>query len=581
MTCSQAVRTLIAAALFCLSSPLLAVIALVPVVSSGLSSPIFVGHAGDGSKRLFIEEQGGVIKVLQPGASTPSVFLDIRSKVLFGGERGLLGLAFHPGYKTNGRFFVYYTRGGDGAVVIAEYGVSAAPNVSGTAEKVLLTIPHPTNSNHNGGMLAFGPDGYLYIGVGDGGSGNDPPNNAQNINTLLGKILRIDVDVPDPGRGNLYSSPADNPYFGATTGRDEIYSIGWRNPWRFSFDRVAPHAQWVGDVGQGAREEVNTPIVKGGNYGWRVYEGTTCSGNDTVLCNPANYIFPIFDYPHDNGRCSITGGYVYRGTEGALPPGTYVYGDYCTGEIFAWDGVNQSLLLDTTMNISSFGEDDLGELYVVALGGSVSKIVSATPCTFGIDPGSRSVGAGGGTGSIAVTAGAGCAWAAVADAPWLHVTSGETGTASGSVSYTVDAGAAGSARSDTITIAGKTLRINQGDAFLNIDASTSAPKYDALTDGLLVFRYLSRLTGPSLTGGALGNTAVRTDPAAIQAYFDAIRRGLDIDGNGMVDPATDGVLLLRYLFEVRGAALIAGAVDPSGTRTTAADIEAYIQSLMQ
>ncbi|MBK9607175.1 MAG: PQQ-dependent sugar dehydrogenase [Betaproteobacteria bacterium] len=375
----RAVRSLAITALLFLSSSLHAATALVPVVPSGLSSPVFAGHAGDGSNRLFIVEQRGVIKVLQPGASAPSVFLDIRSRVAFSGERGLLGLAFHPGYPVNGRFFVFYTRAGDGALVIARYGVSAAPDVASAAEAVLLTIPHPNNANHNGGMLAFGPDGYLHIGVGDGGAGNDPPNNAQNIETLLGKILRIDVDRPDPGRGTPYSAPADNPYFGPQAGRDEIFSLGWRNPWRFSFDRAAPHAQWVADVGQGAREEVNTPIVNGGNYGWRVYEGTACTGIDTALCNPASYLPPVFDYTHGSGRCSITGGYVYRGAQGALPPGTYVYGDYCTGEIFAWDGAAQTRLLDTGMNISSFGEDEQGELYVVDLGGTVSRIVSTTP----------------------------------------------------------------------------------------------------------------------------------------------------------------------------------------------------------
>ena len=255
--------------------------------------------------------------------------------------------------------------------------MSGNPNVANTGETTLLTIAHPTNANHNGGMLAFGPDGYLYIGVGDGGSANDPPNNAQNIDALLGKILRIDVDHPDPIAGTPYSSPGDNPYVGKL-GRDEIFSIGWRNPWRFSFDRTT-HQQWVADVGQGAREEVDTPIVKGGNYGWRVYEGSACSGNDPASCNPANYVFPLFDYPHTGGRCSITGGYVYRGAQGTLPPGTYVYGDYCSGEILAWDGSTQTVLADTTMNIASFGEDEQGELYVVNLGGTLSKIVSTSP----------------------------------------------------------------------------------------------------------------------------------------------------------------------------------------------------------
>ena len=230
------------------------------------------------------------------------------------------------------------------------------------------------NTNHNGGMLAFGPDGYLYVGVGDGGGGNDVPNNAQNLDLLLGKILRIDVSVP-----LTYSSPPTNPFHGATPGRDEIFAYGMRNPWRFSFDRVTG-AQWVADVGQGAREEVDTPIVSGGNYGWRVFEGSACTNNDPALCaSPQNYVFPVFDYLHTGGRCSITGGYVYRGAQGAVPVGTYLYGDYCSGEILMWDGTAQSVLLDTLQNISSFGEDEEGELYVVNLGGTVSRSYRQRP----------------------------------------------------------------------------------------------------------------------------------------------------------------------------------------------------------
>ncbi len=451
------------AAVFLALTPLhLAAIQLDPVVTTGLSSPLFVGHAGDGSNRLFIEEQGGIIRVLQPGSSTPTVFLDIHTKVVAGGERGLLGLAFHPQYAANGRFFVYYTRSGDGTLVIAEYKVSANPNVADPTEAVLLTIPHPTNTNHNGGMLAFGPDGYLYIGVGDGGSGNDPPSNAQNINVLLGKILRIDVNPPE-GSGVLFILPPTNPFYGSTPGADEIFAFGMRNPWRFSFDRGTGQ-QWVADVGQGTREEVDTPIVNGGNYGWRVYEGSVCTNNDPGLCNAANYIFPIFDYTHSGGRCSITGGYVYRGSQGALPAGTYVYGDYCSGEIFAWDGSTQSILLDTTMNISSFGEDEAGELYVVNLGGTVSKIVSASPCTLSISPTSQSFGSGGGTGSVTVTAGTGCAWTAVSNASWIHVTSGSSGSGNGSVGYSVDANGSSSPRTGTMTIAGQTFTVNQSGA---------------------------------------------------------------------------------------------------------------------
>jgi glucose/arabinose dehydrogenase len=275
-------RVAIAATLLGLSSPALAAVQLVPVVSSGISSPTFVGNAGDGSNRLFIVEQAGIIRVLQPGSSTPTVFLDIRTKVVAGGEQGLLGLAFHPLYETNGRFFVFYTRAGDGTLVIAEYKVSTGNrDIADPTEKAVLTIPHPTNTNHNGGMMAFGPDGYLYVGVGDGGSGNDPPNNAQNVEMLLGKILRIDINPPE-GSGLPYQSPSTNPFYGATSGRDEIFALGLRNPWRFSFDRITGQ-QWVGDVGQGAREEVDTPIVNGGNYGWRVFEGSVCNAVRTPI----------------------------------------------------------------------------------------------------------------------------------------------------------------------------------------------------------------------------------------------------------------------------------------------------------
>ena len=397
-----------------LAAPWAAAVELTPVLS-GLSSPVLATHAGDGSRRLFVVEQVGRIRVLQPGATTPTTFLDISTRLLAGGERGLLGLAFHPQYTANGRFFVFYTRIGDGALTIAEYRASADPNVAGTAETVLLTIPHPGQSNHNGGMLAFGPDGFLYIGTGDGGSGNDPPNNAQNIEVLLGKVLRIDVDHPDTVAGTPYSSPADNPFVGRA-GRDEIFSLGWRNPWRFSFDRLTGQA-WVADVGQSAREEVNSPLVKGGNHGWRVYEGTQCTGLDPVLCVPANYIAPVFEYAHAAGRCSITGGYVYRGSQGALPPGTYVFADYCTGEIFSWNGATQTLLLDTALNVSGFGEDEAGEIYVVGLGGTVSRLAPPVVCSYAITPRRAAYAAAGGSGSVAVTAPAGCGWTATSNVP--------------------------------------------------------------------------------------------------------------------------------------------------------------------
>jgi glucose/arabinose dehydrogenase len=356
-----------------------AAIQLQPVLT-GLSSPLYVTHARDGSNRLFIVEQGGRILVLPPGANAPSAFLDITAKVLSGGERGLLGLAFHPAYATNRRFFVNYTRQPDGATVIAEYRASASdPNVADTTETILLTIAQPF-ANHNGGMIEFGPqDGFLYVGMGDGGSVNDPDNRAQNINDLLGKMLRIDVNS---GGGSMpYGIPAGNPFVGATPGRDEIFALGFRNPFRFSFDRVTG-LLYAGDVGQASREEVDI-VTPGDNYGWRVFEGTLCTNNDPGLCNPANFTPPITEYDHSLGRCSITGGYVYRGTRDTLPTGTYVFGDFCSGEIFQLfpptSGGASTVLLDTGLAISSFGEDESGEIYVVGLGGTVDRIVAGTP----------------------------------------------------------------------------------------------------------------------------------------------------------------------------------------------------------
>jgi glucose/arabinose dehydrogenase len=368
------------------TDPVVANHRLVPVLSN-FASPLFLTNARDGSNRLFVVEQGGRIWLFHPETGALTVFLDITSKVISGGERGLLGLAFHPDYATNRRFFVHYTRQSDGAIVIAEYRASAAnPDVAGAAEILLLIVDHPLG-NHNGGMLAFGPDGFLYIGLGDGGGANDPDNRAQNINDLLGKILRIDVDTPNPPAAQ-YSSPADNPFFGATVpGRDEIFAVGLRNPFRFSFDRDSGELV-VGDVGQNAREEVDIVTLRG-NYGWRVFEGTSCTGIDQLQCAAPGFIGPIFEYEHIGGRCSITGGYAYRGTRGTFPLGTYVFADFCTGEIFALraaaSGAPLTLLFDTDLSISSFGEDEAGEIYVVGLGGTVHQIQAGAEPTNGND----------------------------------------------------------------------------------------------------------------------------------------------------------------------------------------------------
>ncbi|HSE36655.1 MAG TPA: C25 family cysteine peptidase [Blastocatellia bacterium] len=376
-------------------------IQLEAVVTTGLSSPVYVTSARDGTNRLFIVEQPGTIKVRQPNG-TITTFLDITSRVFFAGgndERGLLGLAFHPQYETNRRFFVHYTRDDSPSSsltnVIAEYHASAMnPNevekdgMGNPIETEILAMPQPF-TNHNGGMIEFGPDGLLYIAKGDGGSGNDPGNRAQNINELLGKILRINIDIPAPPLA--YSSPATNPFCcgdppGGPDGRDEIYAYGMRNPWRVSFDRGGTNQLYAGDVGQAAWEEIDI-ITLGGNYGWRVFEGMHCTGNDPDICtsmsacNINGYTCPIAEYSSGgNPRCSITGGYVYRGTQSSLPLGTYVYADYCTGEIFQYPPPNGQpnpyLLLDTALFIASFGEDEAGEIYVVGRGGTIHRIAA-------------------------------------------------------------------------------------------------------------------------------------------------------------------------------------------------------------
>jgi glucose/arabinose dehydrogenase len=438
-------------------------IVLEPVLT-GLQAPVFVTHAGDGSGRLFIVEQGGSILVLQPGATTPALFLGIGDRVVAGGEQGLLGLAFHPDYATNGRFFVDYTRLADGATVIAEYHVSAAdPNAADRTETVLLSIPQPY-ANHNGGMLAFGPDRDLYIGMGDGGSENDPGNRAQNVDELLGKILRIDVDSPASAT-QLYSSPADNPFAGATAGRDEIYALGLRNPWRFSFDRQTGQLL-AGDVGQSAREEVDV-IVRGGNYGWREFEGTLCTGNDPPPCDPTGFIPPITEYGHTGGRCAITGGYVYRGGSGALPPGSYLFGDYCSGEIFLLQGdfvpgSGFSVIASPGFPISSFGEDEQGELYVVDYGGAVLRVAAPSPCsTMTIAPLSLSFPSAGGSGTVNVMAPEACEWTATTLDPWIGITSGASGSGNGTVLYDVAPGTGTRPRTGTVHIASQVHTVKQ------------------------------------------------------------------------------------------------------------------------
>jgi glucose/arabinose dehydrogenase len=380
MRMQHCVRGFVAVLSLCLSPLLDAAIQLTPVVS-GLSSPVFAANAGDGTNRLFIVEQAGVVRVLQPGASTPTTFLDIQAKVVAGGEQGLLGLAFHPEYSANGRFFVYYTRIGDGTLVIAEYQVSNDPDVAGTGEIVLLTIPHPTNRNHNGGMLAFGPDRHLYIGVGDGGAGNDPPGNAQNIDVLLGKILRIDVDGT-PDDGSAYRIPDDNPFLEMADARPEIWFTGLRNPWRMRFDGATGDL-WIGDVGQGAWEEIDVARAgEGGlNFGWNRLEGFECF-EPRSGCNETGFTPPVAAYGHDFG-CAVIGGVVVRDPDQPLLDGGYVFSDSCSGILWVLDAGDTdrqepTIVAESNRSISSIELDEDGTVLATDRGsGELVRILAA------------------------------------------------------------------------------------------------------------------------------------------------------------------------------------------------------------
>ena len=351
-------------------------------VADGYWNPVYLTHAGD--SRLFVVERAGRIYIIENGAKLPTPFLDIRSKVNdSSSERGLLSMAFHPDYATNGRFYVYYTFGSDGDVMISSFNVSADPNVANAAsESTVITIDQPY-WNHNGGQLKFGPDGYLYVGLGDGGGQGDPEGQSQDWNTLLGSMLRLDVDC---GLQSLcdaaepYDIPPTNPYVDISTARDEGYYIGLRNPWRFSFDRENGDI-YIADVGQGNWEELNwleAGTTGGTNFGWNVFEGTSCF---TDPCsNPDAYVMPVVEYDHSQG-CSITGGYVYRGAVHVALKGIYLYADFCQGHIWAAannDGQWQTQrVMQGAFNVSSFGEDVDGELYVLDYSGSVYKVVGA------------------------------------------------------------------------------------------------------------------------------------------------------------------------------------------------------------
>lgn len=351
-------------------------------VTTGLSAPVFVTHAGDDSGRLFVIEQAGRIRIIDAGGSllaTP--YLNIVGPVLSGGERGLLGLAFHPDYAVDGaegedKFYVYYTGDqGGGDTFVSEFLANGVNTADPSSERVLMQIDQPF-SNHNGGWIGFGPDGYLYISTGDGGSGGDPGNRAANLNQMLGKMLRIDVDTQDVGL--QYGIPASNPWAAAGDGgRDEIYHYGLRNAWRCSFDRDNGD-MWIADVGQNAWEEVNHNVGNQGGlfYGWRCREGLHQYSSGS--CGVTGWTDPQYEYNHSDG-CSITGGYLYRGCElGEAFQGLYLFADYCTGAVWSLDpdnGYSRSTEFTPGFGITSFGEDQDGELYFTR-GSGVYKIVN-------------------------------------------------------------------------------------------------------------------------------------------------------------------------------------------------------------
>jgi glucose/arabinose dehydrogenase len=345
------------------------------LVASGFSGPVFLTHAGD--SRLFVVEQDGRIKIIGGGT-----FLDITGLTSKGGERGLLGLAFHPNYASNGLFYVNYTRKSDGDTVIAEFKRSTTdPNKANPASKRILMIINQPQPNHNGGWMGF-KGSYLYIATGDGGGGGDQGNRAQNLDKLLGKILRINPLDPDGSGPKKYSIPSDNPFVGIA-GKDQVWSYGLRNPWRCSFDRATDDL-WCGDVGQEVYEEVNhVPTGRGVNFGWRLLEGkhyynwpghtsgTLCSGDCKTL--------PVVEYSHSSyggGNCAVTGGYVSR-RSGAALYGDYIFGDYCSGKVWSLSGSTLTLLGDTAHNISSFGEGNDGRLYLVHRGGSIYRLTDS------------------------------------------------------------------------------------------------------------------------------------------------------------------------------------------------------------
>jgi glucose/arabinose dehydrogenase len=501
---------------------------------SGFTSPVGITHAGDGSNRLFVVEQGGRIRIVKNGAALATPFLDISNRISTGGERGLLGLAFPPNYAVKGYFYVNYTDPA-GNTVIARFQRSAAnaDTADPASQQIILNIAQPF-ANHNGGQLAFGRDGFLYIGMGDGGDGGDPGNRAQNPAQLLGKMLRLDVES---GRPFTYTVPASNPFVARAGFRPEIWALGMRNPWRFSFDRLTSDL-YIADVGQGSFEEIDVQAAQstgGENYGWRIMEGVHCFNPNP--CDQTGLTLPVLEYGHGAGDCSVTGGYVYRGGTFPRMQGLYIYGDFCSGRIWglrregaAWQN---SLLLDTNISIPAFGEDEAGNLYVASYntgeifsvvdnGSVVSPTPTPTPATLRFSSPAFNAPESGGGATIGVTR------------------AGDTSTEL-FVDYATSDGTA-SSRSDYTTARG-TLHFAPGDTFatfsllISNDDAHEAEETIILTLSNVVGR--GSLDAPSnavLTindddsSTASANPLDRSDFYVRQHYLDFLSRAPDAGG---------------------------------------------------
>jgi glucose/arabinose dehydrogenase len=344
------------------------------LVVDEFQKPIYVTHAGDGTGRLFVVEQNGAIYIVSGGEVFNTPFLDLNDRITRGSsEQGLLGLAFDPNYSDNGQFFVHYSDN-NGDTVVMKFLVSDDANRADYQSGIEVLTQSQPYRNHNGGQIAFGPDGNLYIGLGDGGLAGDPQQNGQNLATMLGSILRLSIESPVG-----YTIPSDNPFFANEEARSEIWVYGLRNPWRFSFDRITGDL-YIADVGQNDLEEINfqsADSLGGENYGWNNMEGSDCY---RLGCEPELYSAPIVDYHHSNGACSVTGGYVYRGEALLHMKGSYLYGDFCSGSIWELSRTvagewSESLLIESDLQISSFGEDEVGEVYVVDYSGGIYKIM--------------------------------------------------------------------------------------------------------------------------------------------------------------------------------------------------------------